>query len=54
MKTIQIEITKNGENKGDERIKVGKIHSVCPELADFGIVVPRDDDSGNEIDQSCP
>jgi len=49
MKIIQIEITKNGENKGDERVKVGKIHSVCPELADFGIVVPRDDDSGNEV-----
>jgi len=37
MKTIQIEITKNGENKGDERIKVGTISTVCPTLDDFGI-----------------
>lgn len=49
MKTINIEITKNGANKGDERVKVGTISTVCPELVDFGITATTTKDSdGNE------
>lgn len=56
MKTIKITVSKAGPNKGDKRIIVGSLETICPDLSDFGInAVTEVNDDGETVysDAKC-